>query len=386
MKNSQAYLSGDSHLEIPCDRWTHRVPAPYRDRAPRRVRLPGGGDGFVGEGSPLIFGGTGHYAGHTPESFDPMVAVDMDTAAGSGPPEQRLREQDVDGVGAEVLFPSNTAMKLCRSIGDRDTYRAVIRAYNDYLAEEYCAMAPDRLIGVGVLPHRGLDDDIAELTHCTEIGIKIAVRGRYPSGKGYPTAEDDRFWAAALDLGMPVCIHNRIAPGRGPLFNYPRQPTGEVPPDDFVQRLYRHGHQHGGCLEACQMVLDGLFDRFPTLRIYWAENQIGWIPFYYEQMDLEYERNCFWAERHYGLPRLERKPSEYLREHAYWGFFNDPIGLRLRHDIGMDRIIWGNDFPHVVSPWPQSQQVIGEQLAGATDGEKERITRQNLLDFLQQSP
>ena len=87
-------------------------------------------------------------------------------------------------------------------------------------------------------------------------------------------------------------------------------------------------------------------------------------------------------ERHFGVKRLERRPSEYLKEHAYWGFFDDPIGLRLRHDVGVDRIIWGSDFPHVVSPWPHSHEVIENQLAGAPEEEKRRITGQNLLDFL----
>src|SRR3954452_2710882 len=115
-------ISGDSHLEIPCDRWTHRVPDMYRDRAPRRIKLPGGGDGFIGENSPLVFGGTGQYSGRDPEEFNPMVAVDFDTSVGCGPPEQRLREQDADGITAELLFPSNTAMKASRGIGDQHAY------------------------------------------------------------------------------------------------------------------------------------------------------------------------------------------------------------------------------------------------------------------------
>ena len=98
---SSTVLSGDSHLEIPCDRWTHRVPPQYRDRAPRRIKLPNGGDGFIGEGTGLVFGGTGQYSGRSPEEFDPLIAVDFDKAVGCGPPGQRLREQDADGVAAE---------------------------------------------------------------------------------------------------------------------------------------------------------------------------------------------------------------------------------------------------------------------------------------------
>jgi len=375
-------ISGDSHLEIPCDRWTHRVPDMYRDRAPRRIKLPGGGDGFIGENSPLVFGGTGQYSGRDPEEFNPMVAVDFDTSVGCGPPEQRLREQDADGITAELLFPSNTAMKASRGIGDQHAYLAVIRAYNDYLAEEYCAAAPNRLLGVGVLPHRGLEDDIAEMQHCAEIGLKTVAVGRYPSGKPYPTFEDDRFWSAALDIGMPVTIHTTLSHGRGATFQYPSRPEGEVPDDDYITRLYRHGHPHSGALEACQMVIAGVFDRLPSLQIYWAENQVGWVPFYYEQMDLEFERNHLWAERIFGVPKLRQRPSEYLKQHAYWGFFDDPLGMRLRHDVGVDRIIWGSDFPHVVTTWPSSTETLDHQLEGAPEAEKQQILGGNLRGFL----
>jgi uncharacterized protein len=375
-------ISGDSHLEIPCDRWTHRVPDRFRDRAPRRVKLPNGGDGFMGENVPLVFGGTGQYSGRDPDEFNPMVAVDFDASVGCGPPEQRLREQDADGVRGELLFPSNTAMKACRGIGDDSAYLSVIRAYNDYLAEEYCAVAPDRLLGVGVLPHRGLEEDIAEMQHCARIGLKTVAVGRYPSGKPYPTAEDDRFWTAALDLGMPMTIHTTLSHGRGQTFKYPIEPAGERPDDDYILRLYRHGHPHSGALEACQMVIAGLFDRFPSLQIYWAENQVGWVPFYYEQMDLEYERNHRWAERVFGVPKLKQRPSEYLRQHAFWGFFDDPLGMRLRHDVGVDRIIWGSDFPHVVTTWPDSVEKLDSQLHDAPADEKERILGGNLAQFL----
>jgi hypothetical protein len=123
------------------------------------------------------------------------------------------------------------------------------------------------------------------------------------------------------------------------LFQYPREPEGERPPDDFIERLYRHANPaRCGSLTICQLVFAGVFDRFPELRIYFAENNIGWIPFYLEQLDAEYEKNHVWAERHFGIPRLERRPSEVIRDHSYWGFYDDRIGIRLRDEIGVDRI------------------------------------------------
>ena len=375
-------FSGDSHLEIPPDAWTHRVDPKYRDRAPRRIRLPEGGDAVVGENSPIVYGGTGHYSGHTPEDFNPMVPDDYDETIGAGSPEQRLREQDEDGVAGELLFPSNSTWKVARGITNDDAFRAVIRAYNDFLQEEYSTVAPDRLVGVGLLPHRGVESDIDEMEHCKKIGMKTVVLGRYPGGKRFPTPDDDRFFAAALDLDMPVTIHTSLGGVRVEM-NYPkRPPQTDVPPDDILLRMYRHGNHHCGALEATQMVLDGLFDRFPNLRIYWAENNIGWLPFYFEQMDLEWERNHFWAENLYGVKKLERKPSEYIREHALWGFFDDPVGLKLRDEIGVDNIAWGSDFPHVVTTWPNSRDILDRELAGAPEDDKRKILHDNVVEFL----
>ena len=107
------------------------------------------------------------------------------------------------------------------------------------------------------------------------------------------------------------------------------------------------------------MVMAGVFQRFPDLNIYWAENNVGWLPYFWEQVDLEWERNHHWGERLYGAVALDRRPSEYIKEHAIWGFFDDPVGMKLRHEVGVDRIIWGSDFPHVVTTWPSTPEILG---------------------------
>ena len=186
-----------------------------------------------------------------------------------------------------------------------------------------------------------------------------------------------------MDLGMPLCIHTSLGGARGGTFlPYLQKPEGEVPDDDFFLRMYRHAKPHTGGMEALQMVMGGVFQRFPGLQIYWAENNVGWLPYYYQQMDFEWHRNHHWAERLFGVLSLDRPPSEIIREHAYWGFFDDAVGMTLSRDVGGDRIIWGSDFPHVVTPWPNSRKVLGQEMSGLTDDEKRRIAAQNLIDFL----
>ena len=371
-------ISADSHLEIPPDRWVHRVPEKYRDRVPKRVLAANGGDSIVDDEGRETYGGTAHFAGYTPETFDPTHRH-FDTDAGSGPPEQRIREQDLDNVNAEIMFTLGV-----RSGKDKDVVVASVHAFNDYLAEEYCSVAPDRLLGVGILANAGVDEDIAELEHCKKLGLPAVVLGTYPSGNGHPTPEDDRFWAAALDLDMPVTVHTSMSRHQGVrgefMIEYPLNPQGyDRPPIDLVDRMSRYGTRHCGCLELTQMIMTGLFDRFPTLKVYWAENQIGWIPIFLEQMDMIYDANRFWAQRLLGLRPLARKPSEYVKEHAYWGFFDDPIGVELRDRIGVDRILWGSDFPHEVSRWPNSQELLDEQLAAVSADEKAKIMCENAI-------
>ncbi|MCH7481244.1 MAG: amidohydrolase [Chloroflexi bacterium] len=382
MARTYNYISADAHFESPPETWAHRIPPQYRDRAPHRIKLPNGGDAIVSEGRPINSGGTGLYGGIGPEKFDP-TRYDFDATPGCGTPQQRLQEQDQDGVDAEVLFALGVRQT---SIKSRDAFHAIIRAYNDYLAEEYCAVDPDRLIGVGVLPSVGAEGDVAEMTHCAELGLKAVCLTAYPSGKNYPTEEDDRFWAAVVDLDMPVTIHTSLMAKVGDrevaLYKYPLDPQGEAkPPTDYVQRLARQAPYHSGSVEASQLVVSGLFDRFPTLRIYWAENNIGWIPYYYEQMDHEYEVNRFWVQRSLGLPLLKNRPSEYLREAAYWGFFEDAFGMRVRDEIGVDRILWSTDFPHLVTRWPHSLETWEKQAAGVPEADRRKMVADNAIGF-----
>ena len=132
----------------------------------------------------------------------------------------------MDGLHAEVLFPNmQVGPRLWRALADEDVYRAAVRAYNDWLGEEYCAVSRDRLIGLGVIPWTNVDDAIAELHHCAKLGLKGVNLGVFPNGKSYPKPEDDRFWAAAIDMRMPLTVHvgfDRLGPrAQQPTFEYP---------------------------------------------------------------------------------------------------------------------------------------------------------------------
>ncbi len=380
MAREYRVISADSHLEIACDRWTVRVPERYRDRAPRLLHLPEGGDAWLIEGRPLYRGGVNLTAGKPFETWNP-TGMSYEGAAGAGSAQQRLQEQDIDGIDAEVLFPGNNGGMIVNSIPDDDVYLAMVQAYNDFLAEDYCSAAPDRLLGMGVIPERSVSSAIIEMERCARLGLPGVVLSTFPGGKYYPTPEDDAFWSAALAINMPVTVHVQLGArgaASGPVFKYPREPQ-DMRGQDIVSRMTRYGQY--GALNANQLVMAGVFDRFPQLMIFFAENQIGWIPNHLEQMDIHYNRHRFWAERLLGLPLLDRPPSEYVREHIMWGFQDNRVGVEMRHHIGVDRVMWANDFPHAESDWPNSRVVLERNFAGVPADERHQMVAGNAIRF-----
>jgi uncharacterized protein len=387
MPRAYRYVSGDSHLEIDSKAYLDRVPAEHRDRAPKVVRLPDGGDAWLVEGIPLREVPSDLYGGKGRDNWRPIGQA-YETTPGTGSPEQRVREQDTDGIDAEVLFPGVSGPALWRNIADDDAYKAVVRAYNDYLGEEYCPVAPDRLIGLGVIPWTGVDDAIAEMEHCARMGLPGICLGTFPNGGGRPRPEDDRFWAAALEMGIAITAHeefNRSGPRGGALLNYPNAQKQYVnrlannPLREIAGQVAKYARLGG--VNAVQLTLDGVFDRFPDLKVFFAETQIGWIPFFLEGADIRYDRHMPWARDLLGFKPLDRRPSEYIREHCYWGFQHDRVGVEMRHHIGVERLLWATDFPHQDSEYPYSMGIVEDNFAGVPDDERYAMVAGNAIAY-----
>jgi predicted TIM-barrel fold metal-dependent hydrolase len=377
-------ISADSHLEIGVDRWAHRVPKEHRDRAPRLVRLASGGDAWLIEGQPLKIVGLELCGGKSFEEFEP-TGVSYDGCPGAGSPEQRLAEQDRDGVDAEVLFPGIGGANFWRGIANDASYLAVIRAYNEFLAQEYATVSPGRLVALGAIPETGIEDALAELRYCARAGLRGVCLNAWPAGRTYPAEEDDPFFREAIELGMALSVHVVLrhlgGAKRGQSLAYPKRP----PPDmsivgmDPLKRMT--AWDQGGGLNAAQLLFAGTFDRISDLEIYFAENNLGWLPMFFEQLDMLYDRNIGWASRNFGMRKVDGRPSDYIKNHIYWGFLNNPFGVKVRHEIGVDRVMWASDFPHSESDWPHSRQVIDTIFAGVPAGEVRQMVCDNAARF-----
>ena len=381
-------ISSDGHLEVLPERWTPRIPARYRDKAPRTIRLPDGGDALLVEGQeprPVPF--IDLRAGRTNESWQPF-GVKVEDTAGVGPPEQRLQEQDVDGLEAEVLFPNmQMGPRLWSTIADADAYRAAVRAYNDWLGEEYCAVSRDRLLGMGVIPWTTVADAIAELTHCARLGLKGVTLGVFPGGRSYPTPEDDRFWAAAIDMRMPLTVHvgfDRLGPRASqPTFEYrDADPAmvARIPGRTIVEWMALLGLPPA--LSLTQMIMSGVFDRLPALKVFFAETRLGWVPFWMEEADYWYERHRHWAERLLNLAPLKQRPSDYVRQHIYFSVQHvERVAVELRHHLGVEHVMFATDFPHIECDWPNTRPFAERLFAGVPDDEAFKIAAGNTLAY-----
>ena len=377
MADNYRFMSADSHLDISPDQWRHRAPAKWRD-ALRVVRLETGHDAIiVGDADPVPLGNMGRV--NTPHDQMHLQVMTFESGGGSWTPERRLQEQDEDGVDAEVLF--STTSSPGGMLKGTPAYAPMVHAYNEYLAEEYCATAPDRLIAMGLILNTGIEDAMAELQYCAGAGLKGVMLDAFPSGKGYPTQEDDQFWAAALDLGMPITSHTQFRGTGGPDFDYPKmgadrggRAEGQTP--IFQMTRFVNGH----ILSAMKMAFGGVFDRFPGLQIFWAETQVGWLPHTLWQMDDHYDRyKTYWKDV-WGL-ELARMPSDYLRGNNVWGMLIDPLGVSTRHAVGVDRLMWGSDFAHAASEWPHSRKAVDAAFAGVPAEERDLMVRGNAIKY-----
>lgn len=376
MARQYTVISGDSHLDLNPDVWRHRVPKKWGDRSAKRVKMPNGADAVqVDGGTPETIGVT-RSVGIAHAELAKQVPM-FENSAGTGPPEQRLREQDEDGVEAEILF--SQIHPVLRGTKDDALYLDMVRGYNDYLIEEYSAAAPDRLIPIALIPMTGVDDAIAEMERCAKLGFKGVALWKFPSGKGYPLPEDDRFWAAAVEIGIPLTNHGGTVGKGGPNLLYPKHPGEDVHVKEPLDYFFRFMPDH--MRPAVQMAFAGVWDRFPELRMYWAETMAGWFEYALWQIDDHYTRYMNMIHEFWGLRKLDRMPSEYLKERNYWGFLHDPVAVRRRECIGMDKLLWATDFAHAASEWPNSRKYIEEDFAGVPSDEKYQMLAGNCIRY-----
>ena len=130
-----------------------------------------------------------------------------------------------------------------------------------------------------------------------------------------------------------------------------------------------------------QLVLAGVFERFPKLKVFFAETRLGWVPFWLEHMDLWYQRHLGWAEEYLGFKPLKELPGHYVRENIYFSVQYERVAIEQRHNVGVDHIMFATDFPHIENEWPNSRPIIDKIYADIPEEDKRRIWAGNAVEF-----
>jgi predicted TIM-barrel fold metal-dependent hydrolase len=374
-------VSADAHVLEPPHIWERWLPAAFQDQAPKLAKDAAGGDGwlFAGAAEPDPIGLTAT-PGMPWDQFRWTGVTYEQARAGCYDGTARLADMDVDGVDVEILFPPQRTVGHFLGDEDDDFVRAGLDAYNEFLWEEFCAPDRSRLVGAAQLPSTGTGDAVDALQRAVARGFKTVVLSNWPSGQEHLGPDDERFWAAAAEAGVPVCIHINV------ISRAARQRARRAAAEAGGRTLY--GGNGAGARAASglssvfsmvpsvigQLVFTGVFARHPDLHVAMIETGVGWLPHFLEQMDDRFWRNRSWTD----LP-IDQPPSTYWHSNMSASFIRDDNGIRNRHEVGVANMMWSTDYPHHGNDWPYSRKVIAETMADLPADERELIVAGNAV-------
>ena len=296
------------------------------------------------------------------EGFNPGV---MDPVA-------RLEEQTTDGIVGEVMYPSLSMFTF--AIPDPEVRDMAFRQHNDWVLD-YCSVDRNRLIGVGCLPLPDVERALAEIDRSAERGVRgFAIPAHVDPSLPYSDPAFDPFWARAQEYGVPLTMH---------IF------TGQT----LDGGLPKHWGTPGGNLKGytlahttavntmIDIICGGVVERFPELKFVISEYETGWVAHTLQRLDHAAYRTPWEL-----ADGLTLKPSEYFDRNFWVTFEDDQEGIATRHAIGVTNLLWGNDYPHHDSIWPNSRPILDDILADVPDDEREAMVWGNVVDLYEIDP
>lgn len=344
MPGSSFVVDMDSHVLEPPDLWDNYLEEKYRDRSITVRMADDGIEELVVDGNVLlkgrlaVLGGVDHQA---PELFMyPDIPYLEGCPKASYDTDARVKLLDEWGVDAGVVFP--TIGILWDKPDDPALAMAYARAYNNW-QWDFASPALDRIIPIAHIPLYDVDLAVAELRRCLKLGFKGMFLAPEPVGGKRPSHPDfDPLWQLMVEADLPICVHlivrfNRIVnQAASQWWNPETEPMNTV----FSFSL-------GGTIQllpaTAALICDGLFDRFPGLKVAIVESGAGYASYLMDRMDEKFDRFS-------DLVNLKRRPGEYVRDN-FW-FVMDPSerGIDAQCDlVGEDHFLWGSDYPHIDS-------------------------------------
>lgn len=366
MTNGYKIISSDSHLNEPLEIY-QRLPAEYRSRSPR-LEARDGKQFLIVEGQPPL----------PIEALNPLNEDDKRRywreesdgdnlgrvfhRAGGTDVDQRLRDQDLDGVGAEVIYPHATFN--CFTSPDPRFQLAMARVCNDYYHELF-GEHPERFVVSAIIPMNDVPGAIEEAKRVASLGFRSLSIPMDVPHLPYNMPDYEPFWATVAELGITLAMHIFSEA----VTSDATTPSRAAPGDDLAYEII---DQAVAMKPLCLFVASGVLERHPALKFVLVECGIGWLAWVLQSLDQINEKRHMWIQ-----PRLELKPSEYFKRQGAATFADDEVGLDNIGITGADCLLWGNDYPHDEGTFPHSRQVIERVFRNVSDEDCKKILHDN---------
>jgi predicted TIM-barrel fold metal-dependent hydrolase len=359
-------ISVDDHVVEPPTLFDGRLPAKFQDLAPRVERLSNGSDVWVFNGTKIPNIGLNAVAGRPKDEYGIEPTAFEEMRPGCFDIHERIKDMNAGGVLGSMNFPSfpGFSARLFAACKDKELALAVLRAYNDWHIDEWCGSYPGRFIPMA-LPVLW-DPEL-----CAEEVRRVAAKGCHsltftenPHKLGFPSFHSeswDPLWKALCDEQVVLSVH--LGSSGELAFTAPDAPI------DVMITL----QPMNICSAASDLLWSRVLKSFPDIRIALSEGGTGWIPYFLDRIDRTYDMHRGWTGQDFG----DKLPSEVFRQHFLTCFISDPIGIELRHHIGMDNIAWECDYPHSDSSWPNAPEELAAVAAEVPEDEIAKISWQN---------
>jgi predicted TIM-barrel fold metal-dependent hydrolase len=393
--------SGDGHIIEPIDLFKTRLPKNLRDRALWEEEFT--------LDEPMVPGGHREFKKLHTIGYDGWTVSKYRQFGGATPdgdPAHILRDMDLDGVDAMVMFPNLSLFALYTD--DHELSMAHARVYNDYLVERYLTLK-DRMRPTAAIPVTDIPEAVAEVERCARAGLGAILVPELPPVP-YWSGDYDPLWAAAQANNMPVFIH--VATGGVKVKEATSTTAGQVKEvmaavnmgqSEMTPQLIAKRTRGGGINEAASpqriiadLVGGGACDRFPDLHFNMIEFSAGWLVSYLGFIDKAWRTGVgqdadwwlgFWDDSRPSSdqPAMGRlfsvnakwpyplKPSEYVQRQIHVQFADDPTAVKARHITGVSTIMWGNDYPHAEGTFRRSAETIAQNFQGVSDEDRAAI-------------
>jgi len=351
--------SCDDHLDLHAvapELWQSRLSKNLAERGPRVVTR---------EGDPMwvcndrVLGRSGR-----PKGTNQLKVLSAVSRAGLeddgfrvSNPKLRLEDMDLDGVWASVIYGP---IPLTLSIPEPDLQSACYAAWNDWAIEEFNAFAPDRLCALPFLPSHSPEAAVAELERVAGMGHRGAIIDVFDFDAGDPAW--DRLWEAAEQTALPLSFH--IKQGASPRLSYQ---VGKWQSAAFATLLPLQLDE-----ALAIMVFSGALERHPGLTLVLAEAGVGWLPYFLNRMDMEWENL---RDKIDYAPSVA--PSELFKRQVIATFEEEALAYQYIPHLGADSCMWAADFPHTDSTFPESRRSIEETLGMLPEVDRRKITALN---------